>query len=542
MVKFVTESDGSFSFFEASWIHNHPVSREFFEAHFSCLTETELENIRQQQKLNIPAGIIRSNLGLTVNSDIFYEVRRELSKSLKHESLTDFEQQCSDSNYWRHMYLDETGCFAAVSFVHITVAQQAYASDMMIIDDTASVNIYELPVQVSLVVDAEANSQVLAFALLRDRTTESHVRFLRDIKRQTGGDPRVISCDRCAAQLSAIRQVFPSSCIVFCRVHLRRDLLKYFDASSQIIQGFDQVKDNVHACGQYIELLEQARMEAEDGTGRSIIDALLDNKDSWLPSRLLEQGIYDNWTTNRIEGFFGRFKEQYGFARMSAVQTCQRLILFSRLMLVQSEKKRLKTQRSYSGFTMFSDEDRLHIGKLALMYISEEYLAWLRCENNFPFCPWCHLRAHSPLSLPCRHVFNTGIDHLSIDDIHARYRVCDAIQSEARETDETDTLSHSQQSSFTDLMARLTPYASIAHRNPDVMSLFQKLFQDLGDIEQTNHPNMPPTLTVAGRLASHPARNVPLGGASKQKRHYTCSLCHQSGHNRATCPNRATPT
>ena len=337
-VKFQTESDGSFSFLEASWIHNHPVCREFFEAHFGCLTEVDVENIRHQQQLNIPAGTIRSNLGLTVNSDIFYEVRRELSKSMKRESLSDFDQHCTDANFWRHMCRDESGCFASVSFVHVAAAKQAYAVDMMILDDTANVNVYELPVQVSLVVDAENSSQVLAFALLRDRTAESHACFLMDIKRQFAGEPRVVSCDRCAAQLAAIREVFPSSKIVFCRVHLRRDFLKYFESSSQIIQGFDYLEDHVHACHEYLQLLQETQREAAERSGSAIIEALLDSQDSWLPSRLLEQGIYHNWTTNRIEGFFGRFKEQYGFARMNAVQTCQRLMLFSRLMLVREEK------------------------------------------------------------------------------------------------------------------------------------------------------------------------------------------------------------
>ena len=89
-------------------------------------------------------------------------------------------------------------------------------------------------------------------------------------------------------------------------------------------------------------------------------------------------------------------------------------------------------------------------------------------------------------------------------------------------------------------MARIAPFASAAERIPDLGRKLNAFIDDLDKTRQELNTGMPATLAIAGRLSQHPSSKVVLGGKSKQKKVYTCSVCGQPGHNRATCPKALT--
>ena len=71
-VRYVREEDGTISLDQANWMHNHPVSVEFFAAHFNVCTAEEMQEIELQQVLRVPPGRIRTNVSIAGNKDIFY--------------------------------------------------------------------------------------------------------------------------------------------------------------------------------------------------------------------------------------------------------------------------------------------------------------------------------------------------------------------------------------------------------------------------------------------------------------------------------------
>ena len=75
-VRFMRNSDDSFSFVDANWGHNHSVDKKYFEAHFSCVTIKEMESIKQLQNNKVSPTQIRNDMQLNVNKDIFYNIRR----------------------------------------------------------------------------------------------------------------------------------------------------------------------------------------------------------------------------------------------------------------------------------------------------------------------------------------------------------------------------------------------------------------------------------------------------------------------------------
>lgn len=393
-------------------------------------------------------------------------------------------------------------------------------------------------------VDAENKTQIIGFSLLEDKTEESFEKFLQFIKQHLQNDPRVITCDRCQAQINAIEHVFPNTFIVYCRIHIRRNLLIYFEKNDDIIVGFDDIATNLNRCNEYVELLRKRLSQLDsDDEGYIILDTLLNNLDRWLPSRLIELGIYSEWTSNRAEGFFGNFKIKFGFSRKSASELCKNLMTYIKLMKVQSLKSISTTNKHYETFPLFTDEERKQIGALALRYIADEYIAVINDVNNEPWCPWCSLKQMgSSLSLPCRHVMHEMEEiSLSLEDIDERYlRIERNTSDHLLNCSEEIIINNDSKKdcSYSGLMTRISPWASAAQKSQEVMDVFDRTFNDFQQIGQEINSGMPPTLSIKGKIASHPSHNVILAGAPKTKRLYRCSKCHEFGHKCTNCPQK----
>ena len=276
-VTFMRELDGSYTFSDAFWYHNHEINSETFDAHFCTLTTDELNKVQDQKKMGVPPGQIRANLGVNMNSRNFYHYRHNAILNLKNETLIEFKKKTVFSDYDR-LIIDPGNVLSMAIFFHRKVAFSSYGFDAITIDDTSKINIYDLPLEIIVTVDQEGKSQLLGFALLPDKTSDSYQTFFQEVKKFTQKEPRIIFLDRSSAQLSAIRAVYPSSIIVFSRVHLRRDLLTHFDSNDPIIQGFDDINVHVENCSQYIDLLQE-RFDSPDEDKKGIIKDLLDTQE-----------------------------------------------------------------------------------------------------------------------------------------------------------------------------------------------------------------------------------------------------------------------
>lgn len=546
-VKFVREDDGSFSFKEANWEHNYKVDIETFESHFCTCTNNELNEIKAQQELGVAPAQIRTNLDIRKNSRNYYYHRCSSSNKFKKESLDEFLEKCSFPDFHREVSTFPDGSFACATFINKEVAISNYSSDTYVIDDTAKTNLYDLPVEVIIVIDEENKSQILSFSFLQDRTSIAYKYYFETVKQFTKNEPRTIVSDRSMAQLSACEEVFPNSIVVYCRVHLRRDLLKYFEATDDIIAGFDDIFFNISRCDEYINLLQIriTQMEEESSMlhkslppGHEILQAMIKNVNHWLPSKLIESGIYLDWNTNRAEGFFGNFKQHFGFKLFTLTQLCLNIVQFSRLKHVNSKHSVTSTINFYKTFPTFTEEDLQRVGKLALDIMSQEYHAAKNEQDNSPWCVWCILREKNPkFSLPCRHIYHENSEIvIQADTLHPRF-LRTSIEIDQKEENETiHIIQQNKPKTYTDIMAKLSPYASAACRNQEIMTVFDNTFDQLSSITKNLNSQMPPTIESKGRFSIHPSQNVILGGAPKQKNLKQCSLCKQYGHNKRSCP------
>ena len=528
--------DGTVSLVTAEWRHNHRVDREFVEAHSNCHTRDEVLEIQHQQKLNLLPGQIRTNLDVITTPDIFYNIRRTVIRDSKSESIDDLLNELQGKGFVAKVTKGTDGRLVRVSVLHITIAECSYSEDIMIIDDTASTNIYDMRLELALVIDEESKTQVYGFGYLSGQDTIAYASFFKDLKDMSGQSPRVIVSNRSAAQLAAVREIFPSTHVVFCHRHLGKDLAKYFNKDSDIIKGFYSIQTDVSRCAEYVDFLRTTiNSMSDDCQGRQILEWMVEYTDNWLPTQLLQVGVADDWTTNRVEGFFGMFKQQFGFPRLTLSQLTKNLVVTARQLIVSSIQSVPATTARYAELPCIAKEDLPKIGARALAIIADELIAFQQ-EKDFQPCPFCALRRLAPqVAVPCRHVFNTDV-LLTANDIGSRYMRNAQRSRISRETESVVSSPSTPSSSYTDLMAQFAPYASLASRDERVFDILQDSLRQLRSTCSTPNPGMPHTHSLRGRLSVHPANNVPLGGRPKNKRVYKCSVCGATGHNKATCP------
>lgn len=525
----------------AEWNHNHPINREYYDAHFSCLTKNEKLLICEQQKDGVPPGQIRSNLSITSNKDIFYSIRRATISQTKRETYDSLKEATNNKEFSTVFKKDENGTLKMMITLNKYIASMSYSGDYAITDDTSSTNIYDQNLHVVIVIDQENKSQLLSFGTLMDKTTNGYFEYFNTLKNMHNKSPRIFVVDRSYPQLIALKNVYPNSIIVFCHIHIGRDLEKHFSVEDDIVKYWYMMNKNISVVNEFIELIKYRVSKSQDFPGRKALIELLKTQEHWNPLILIQKGCYFNWNTNRVEGFFGTFKQHYGFKRITLTKLILNLMTHAKLMIVQSIKSYNSTNNLYSNYTCFIKDDIPYIGKLALDVIASEYNEYLNNNDNSPFCALCNLRLACPeLELPCRHTFCMSNIPISKNMLHSRYlRVDNIINYDENEINQhEEIIQTSQKWEYKDIMAKISPYASIANKSELVQNILNETIINLEKTKTVTNEGMPLCLNIKGRLQEHPSNNVILGKKPREHRRYKCSICGQYGHNKKLCKNK----
>ena len=237
-------------------------------------------------------------------------------------------------------------------------------------DDTSNTNIYNKNMIAIIVKDDNSFNQLISFGYLYDQTESSFKMYLNQLYTILNYKPEIIICDRCGAQFNAIKEVFPDTKVFFCRIHIERSLMKYFKKDHIIMKMFylminmklseedmiiiwktviknniknlkeeeteeineededisedsKEQEDNLYETDQVdtstiikednktsenIKILLEEANNMKINKGIFCLIDLLEHKDNWLPSECIKYGIYHDYTTNRVEGFFGHLK------------------------------------------------------------------------------------------------------------------------------------------------------------------------------------------------------------------------------------------
>ena len=298
----------SFNLQESILAHyNHPLNQHFVEAHRNCYSEEVCDQIRFQSELGVLPGRIRTNLNLECGSNLLYDIRRQVLQEDKKEDLDSLIETLRNGNQKRIKVHDPSGILNSITVIDDEIISSDYPADIAIVDDTAMTNIYGLPLEAVIVIDQEKHTQLLGYSIMQDKSEDSFSTFIDDYISLGGSPFRIIVVDRLEAQYEALIQKFPQSFIVFCLVHIRRDLVSHFGSGDPIIAGFDSMKKNPDLSFYFLNYLISRRKLLGTSNGAKCLDLLIKRYEHWLPICLISHGMYLNFESSRIEGLFGLF-------------------------------------------------------------------------------------------------------------------------------------------------------------------------------------------------------------------------------------------
>ena len=194
------------------------------------------------------------------------------------------------------------------------VIAKSYYCDVLIVDDTVGVVGFNYPVEIVSCKDENGHLQLLGFGLIPSKTCDSFTDFfkafkeLMELERIEGGISErfgeIIVCDRLAAQTNGILNVFNDSKIIYCREHVKRNILNHY-GNNLIVQLCNNMLEQ-----RTIQSEQQFRLSFEKLPKRNFKSLLKDHFIYFLPSyvdKLFHREIlssnYAESTFNTINNF-----------------------------------------------------------------------------------------------------------------------------------------------------------------------------------------------------------------------------------------------
>ena len=138
-IKFRKDIAGNWTIFEANWYHNHRIDRPFVESHCNCCSKDTIDKIKQYQSMFVPPGEIRSSLNLTMDSNHFYNIRREVIKEQKTESLDHLLKSVNQEGITSILHKDFHDKMTSLTLINQNIANEEYAKNIWIVEDSESI-------------------------------------------------------------------------------------------------------------------------------------------------------------------------------------------------------------------------------------------------------------------------------------------------------------------------------------------------------------------------------------------------------------------
>ena len=236
------------SYKKADWMHTHSLSSNFLEAN-SILSNKCIQKVKEMTQNGLSAAEIRKNPEYSsIPSKKFHNIRykemlKRQSKEIENfiEESKNHEEKFHIFHHWRTDQISKIKKYNGSSYVSKSFTNLLISSDIVYMDDTCCINIFDFPLITITFQDFNAIRQLLAFGFLAGREAKHFEAFLSDVKKIINNDIRVFIIDRWAGQLKAIKKVFPNSNIVFCRIHLERNISQTFGCYSRLGSLFNQL-------------------------------------------------------------------------------------------------------------------------------------------------------------------------------------------------------------------------------------------------------------------------------------------------------------
>ena len=413
--------------------HNHEITAQYPDRSRNTLTTEDIEFIHKQTENNLSAHAIRNmnhNKIDLISKNIMYHIREKVIHRVREDDISLLQAAMKKRMNWYHILgtsKEESNgetqeVFKYFYSFHIAVITKIYSHDVIIIDDTSCTNFYFKPLVTMIAADENGSNQIVSFAVTERRTIESFVSYFTKLKEHIG-DVGVFLTDRNAAQIAALRQVWPEAKIMYCLEHIARNIKT--NVGAEMEETFQSMRYGKITEKQLFDKFDEKIQEGNPKM-TNFLTRLKEQKDSWLPSITNTYNHYGNNTTNRVEGFFGLLKRRIEHKKQYLSKLCDIMLSWGEKAYLDSQK----TQRLVFPSEILDEKTVRMIGFLPLKKLIEEYqemydeyLYDLEAKANDANC--CELK--SQFRLPCRHLLAKRIMEnknplLTIEDFPERWK------------------------------------------------------------------------------------------------------------------------
>ena len=258
--------------------------------------------------------------------------------------------------------------------------------DVILNDNTAKTNRYQMPLSLFLIVDNNTKSRLVAQALVSDETTESYKWILECTKKATMTEPLVFVTDADPAADAAIAQIYEATYPIHCIFHISENLPK--NLKSKLHEQYESFVHDFFLCRNSLcqenfnERWSQL-IENYSNVKDYLMRALYPSRQAWARAFTSKTFTARIQTTSRVEGLNNIIK------RMLAANStlCDLADVLDSRLQAEAERTRFFEYQTLSncmgitsvGHDLFPEIDKQMTQYLTPHILSAEHLEMSQC-------------------------------------------------------------------------------------------------------------------------------------------------------------------
>src|SRR5256884_5426717 len=308
--------------------HNHILlsNTEEYSTKYRCIPEDVLKEIQFfTENGNLPISIQRKLLKarFPTSSILDCDLTNAIQKfKVKPDEVHDasnllktlIQNKSNDPGWFVEFQLNDENRLTRLFWMSPSqIALWLEHHDVVLNDNTAKTNHYNMPLSLFLIVDNNTKSRLVAQALVSNETVESYKWILQCTKDATMVEPLVFVTDADPAMDAAIAQLYETTHQIHCIFHISENLPK--NVKSKLGDQYENFVKNFFQCRNSLyEKLFNERWFKLVKKYPSIKDylmrALYPSRQAWaraFTSRIFTAGIQ---TTSRVEGYNNIIKRE----------------------------------------------------------------------------------------------------------------------------------------------------------------------------------------------------------------------------------------
>lgn len=524
--------------------HNHPMDELFIGSNVTLLTSLQKSGMKDAASKGMPSEIIRQNFARDLLPNQLYNtIRKEKQLCFKDEipKLFDYVQTLQNEYdiIWKN---DNSNKFYSLLVINARIRTCDFSNDIVMIDDTECTNHFQYPFLLFIVFDENNHVQNLAISIITSKEESSFINILESLKKFIP-TIRVFIIDRLKAQLNAIEHVYPNSSVVFCKVHIARNIQSHMGRNSDVIHLFWQFVSEEIPEDVYVQKLTEKIRQ----TNSMHLKNLLNDLNYYSPSKLKYLRLRGHDTTNAIEGSFGNVKKWTNNKPQPLEKILNLFLTQGRLLM-----------KKHIGLKYKQLDPSLYEGRKLGQFAVEEF------HKRYQLC----LAETAKLLNQDKNIANETLEHLSkekcncnkddlpcIHEIHERLLKLKKGEQILKEEDipiayfyhdlkianppafkiSNVSTENKEKWDYNSTMDKLKPYVDLAQRSEPVRELLRNFFKEAETLKKSIDPMAKGIIVTPGAKPTVPSATVDKY-SFRRKRTVHCSVCHKAGHYANTCP------